>query len=43
MKRNRIIFLLSILPWCLQGLISGCAAVKAYEREYLAQRIIEKK
>ncbi len=41
MKRNRIIFLLSILPWCLQGLISGCATVKPYQREYLSQRIMD--
>ncbi|MCI0694847.1 DUF4266 domain-containing protein [candidate division KSB1 bacterium] len=41
MKRNRIVFVLCLLLWGLQCLITGCATVKPYEREYLAQRIMD--
>ncbi len=41
MKRNHLLFVMILLLRGLQGLFSGCAAVKPYEREYLAQRIMD--
>ncbi|MGH7602044.1 MAG: DUF4266 domain-containing protein [bacterium] len=41
MKRNCRISIIILLLWALQAFISGCATVKPYEREYLAQRIMD--
>jgi hypothetical protein len=40
MKRNYLYFLSGLLL-ILQCLIAGCASVKPYQREYLAQRIMD--
>ncbi len=41
MKRSYRISIIILLLLGLQCLISGCATVKPYEREYLAQRIMD--
>ncbi len=41
MKRNHLVFFICLLLLGLQGLISGCATVKPYQREYLSQRIMD--
>jgi hypothetical protein len=41
MKRAHRILLAGLLFLALQFLASGCATVKPYEREFLAQRIMD--
>jgi len=41
MNRNTRLLLASLLLLALQFLASGCATVKPYERELLAQRIMD--
>jgi hypothetical protein len=41
MKRNHLYLLIRALLLGLQFLVTGCAAVKPYEREYLAKRIMD--